>query len=87
MIHQLTIPYGDELLESVGLSACRFEEEAKLLLAAKLYELGRVSSGQAAELCGSTRVGFLLALSRLGVPASNLSLEDLDEDVEFAQHG
>jgi predicted HTH domain antitoxin len=87
MVHELTIRYGDDLLASVGMSAPRFEEEAKLLLAAKLYELGRVSSGQAASLCGLTRVGFLLALNRLGLPASNLALEDVGEDVGFARHG
>jgi predicted HTH domain antitoxin len=87
MTHELTIHYGDDLLASVGQSASRFEDEAKLLLAAKLYELGRVSSGQAASLCGLSRAGFLFAISRLGVPASNLAAEDMNEDLSFASHG
>jgi hypothetical protein len=37
-----------------------FEVEARLLLAVKLYEMGRVSTGRAAELAGMGRVGFLL---------------------------
>ena len=87
MTHELTIHYGEDLLASVGVSASRFEDEAKLLLAAKLYELGRVSSGQAATLCGLSRVRFLVAISRLGVPASNLAAEDMNEDLSFASHG
>ena len=33
-----------------------FAREAKLLPLAKLFELGRVSSGKAAEICNMTRV-------------------------------
>ncbi|EYF02572.1 UPF0175 family protein [Chondromyces apiculatus] len=56
MAHTLTIEYGDELLLGLGLSPSEFASEAKLLLAAKLYELGRLTSGQAAALCGKSRV-------------------------------
>jgi predicted HTH domain antitoxin len=57
---------------------------AKLLLAAKLFELGRLSSGKAAELCGMGRVEFLLALPRVGVSLSNLGPEDADDEAAFA---
>lgn len=55
MVHTLTLQYGDEVFFSLGLSAQEFSEEARFLLAAKLYELGRLTSGQAAELCGKGR--------------------------------
>ncbi len=86
MKHQLTIEYGDEVLAGLGLSPEEFAREARLLLAAKLYDLGRLSSGQAARLTGISRVDFLLALSRVGVHASNLRLEDAKAELEFA-HG
>jgi predicted HTH domain antitoxin len=35
-----------------------FAQEARILLAAKLYEIGRLSSGRAAELAGLGRVAF-----------------------------
>jgi len=47
--HLLTIEYGDDVLFSTGLTRSEFNEEARFLLAAKLYELGRLSSGQAAK--------------------------------------
>ena len=84
MQNTLTIEYADELLFALGVSDREFSEEAKLLLAAKLYEMGRISSGQAARLAGKSRVEFLFSLSRLGVPMSNLRQEDLETELNFA---
>ncbi len=80
----LTIEYADDLLFTLGVSDKEFSEEAKILLAAKLYELGKISSGQAARLAGKNRVEFLLSLSRLKVPMSNLREDDLENELNFA---
>ncbi len=87
MAHRLTIEYGDEILVSTGLTPGEFDDEARFLLAAKLYELGRLSSGQAARLCGRGRVDFLLALPRVGISVSNLRSEDASDEVRFLQRG
>lgn len=87
MSHTLTVEFGDEVLLATGQSPSEFAEEARLLLAAKLYELGRLSSANAAQLCGRTRVDFLLALPHVGVNVSNLSVEDLQDDLAFARNG
>ena len=60
-----------------------FDEEARFLLAAKLYELGKLSSGKAAKLCGKSRVEFLMWLSRIDVPTSNLGPEDAEDEPRF----
>ena len=75
----LEIPYADSLPDAVHMSVPEFEKELKMALAAKLFELGRVPSGQAAELAGLGRVEFLKNLSRYNVKAL-----DWDAD-EFAQ--
>jgi predicted HTH domain antitoxin len=85
--HLLTIEYGDDVLFSTGLTRSEFNEEARFLLAAKLYELGRLSSGQAAKLCGKGRVDFLMSLPRVGVSISNLRLEDAEAEIRFLQRG
>jgi len=54
----LTIPYPDALPLSSGQSADEFEREMRFLLAAKLYELGRVSSGRAADIAGVSRTCY-----------------------------
>jgi predicted HTH domain antitoxin len=41
-----------------------FEREAKMAMAVKLFELGKLSSGMAANLVGMQRVEFLLSLWR-----------------------
>ncbi len=86
MKHELTIEYGDEVLVGLGLSPTEFAGEARLLLAAKLYEMGRLSSGQAARLAGLERVELLVSLPRLGVRGSNLEAGDAAAEVAFA-HG
>ncbi|HEX4959235.1 MAG TPA: UPF0175 family protein [Thermoanaerobaculia bacterium] len=46
--------------------------------AIKLYELGRLSSGRAAELAGMARVEFLLSLGRYKVFPLEAELQDLE---------
>jgi len=86
MSHALRIEYDDAVLLGSGLTPEQFAEEARLLLAAKLYELGRLSSGQAAQWCGLSRAAFLAMMPRLGVAASNLRPEDADAELNFARH-
>ena len=87
MTHQMIIDYDDEVLVSVALSPDEFAEEARLLLAAKLYEQGKLSSGQAAKLCGKGRVDFLFSLPRAGMSMSNLRPDDAEMEIDFALHG
>ncbi len=80
----LTIEYTDDLLYRLGVSQEKFSDEAKFLLAAKLYELGRLSSDEAAQFAGKNRVEFLFSLSNIGMPMSNLREEDLTAELSFA---
>ncbi|MFH0823181.1 MAG: UPF0175 family protein [Pseudomonadota bacterium] len=86
MGHTLTIDYGDDVLFCMNLTQDEFVEEAKFLLASKLYELGRLSSGQAAGLCGMGRVDFLLSLPRVGVSITNLRSDDAESELEFLRN-
>lgn len=76
----LTIPYPEDLLLSLKESPEEFETEARLLLAIKLYELGKVSTGRAAELAGMSRVQFIFALDRFGLSPFGQAPEELAED-------
>lgn len=55
-------------------------EQAKETLAeaVKLYELGRLSSGRAAELAGISRIEFLMNLERFKVFPLQAELRDLE---------
>ena len=76
----LNIPYPEQLLLSLKESPQEFEAEARLLLAVKLYELGRVSSGLAAELAGLSRVDFMFQLNRFGLSPIGVDPDELADD-------
>ncbi|MBA3440547.1 MAG: UPF0175 family protein [Pyrinomonadaceae bacterium] len=54
------------------------DDQLPLLAAVTLYELGRLSSGRAAELAGMSRVEFLLILGRYKVFPLQGELNDLE---------
>lgn len=83
-MHTLTIPYSDDLLLSLKESPEEFAAEARLLLAVKLYELGKVSTGRAAELAGISRVEFFFALGRFGLSPIGVDPEELERDLANA---
>jgi len=71
-----------DALASPGVSLESLALEAKFMLALKLFEVGRLSSAKAGQLCGMGCVEFLLAASRAGVPVLALDSDELD--AEFA---
>jgi predicted HTH domain antitoxin len=84
LIRAVTIEIPENVLVGSGQSTEAFAKEAKLLLFAKLFELGRVSSGKAAEACGMTRVEFLLAAGKLGFSPVQLDAEELKRELADA---
>ena len=75
------IPYDAKLLVASGRSAEELEREFRLVLAAKLYELGRLSLGQSAELAGRTKADFMFELAPLGVSIFNYDVDDLKHEI------
>ncbi len=55
-------------------------EEARLMLMVKLYETGRLSLGQAAQLAGYSTRAFMELLGKLGVPVFDYPAEELREE-------
>lgn len=80
MASTLVIPYPEHLPDQFQQSKEEFERDARLALAAKLFELKKASSGTAAQLAGVDRVTFLLGLHRFGVPAVDLADDELQSD-------
>lgn len=65
----LQIPVPDNLDYILGVEGqASLTREAGFLLATKLYESGRLSSGPCAEIAGVSKRDFILRLHLAGVP-------------------
>jgi predicted HTH domain antitoxin len=58
------------------------EDEVKPLLAVKLYEIGKVSLGQAAKLAGFSKRAFMEVLGRHQIPVFNYPPEELRQEID-----
>ena len=76
------IEYPETIPAILNLSPEMFEKEAKFALAIKLYEMGRLTSGQGARVADVSRVEFLLNCMRYG--AASVEWDQSEIDAEFA---
>jgi predicted HTH domain antitoxin len=81
----LAVEYPDTLPDMLHMSQSEFEREAKLAMSVKLFETGKLSSSQAADLAGMARVDFLFELKRFGVSLVQTPAEELHEDIANAK--
>jgi predicted HTH domain antitoxin len=82
---QLTIEYPEEVLWALHEQPEEFTHDARRLLALKLYESGKLSTGLAARLAGMDRVEFMFELSRAGLSPFGETADELAEDLERAR--
>lgn len=80
----LQIPVDERWLLRAGLSVAELANELREFLAAKLFESGRLTLGQAAEVAGQPVWQFMESISRLGVSVINMNVEMLEDDLAAA---
>jgi hypothetical protein len=73
----ITLEYPPVWLPALGTDAVHFASEAKTAAAMKLYECGRLSSGQAAQLAGVSRPVFLLSCRQWGVDTVDWDVDEI----------
>jgi predicted HTH domain antitoxin len=81
----LTIEYPPEVLWALQQEPEEFEKEARLLLALKLYESGKLSSGLAARLAGMPRITFMFVLGQYGLSPFGETADEIEEDLFHAR--
>jgi predicted HTH domain antitoxin len=84
MLNQINIQYQPSLLDAIQKNRAEFEQEAKLAMAVKLFEMKKLSSGMAAQTSDIDRITFLLNLHHFSVVMIDLEEDELLADIENA---
>jgi len=78
----LEIKYPAGFEHAVHMTKEEVEQQIRLMAALKMFELGKISSGKAAELAGMSRVEFYEACGRYRVSIFNYSSEEVEQEVQ-----
>ncbi|MCP4702761.1 MAG: UPF0175 family protein [Gammaproteobacteria bacterium] len=79
-VRKVAFPEGFEY--AVHLTKAELEQHILLMAALKMFELGKISSGKAAELAGISRVEFFEACGRYRVSIFNYPPEELEAELQ-----
>ena len=79
-----SVEYPESILDSLHMSEREFERDARMAMAVKLFDAGKLTSGQAADLVGMPTVHFLYDLERWGVSALQTPEDELTSDLMVA---
>ncbi len=78
---QLTLTVPSDFAQAIQLTPEEMEAHLRLMAALKMFELGKLSSGKAAELAGLTRVEFFEMCGRYRVSVFNYDEEALETEL------
>jgi len=81
-VEELKIKYPSGFEHAVHMTKEEIEHHIRLMAALKMFELGKISSGKAAELAGMSRVEFFEACGRYRVSPFNYTDEEVEEEVK-----
>jgi predicted HTH domain antitoxin len=77
-MNTITLNYPETLPDSARQSRREFEKSMRFAMAAKLFEMGRISSGQASQLVPMDRYTFLKSLSEADVDAIQWDVDEFE---------
>ena len=79
---QITVDFPSDILLTLNENENELKKDIKLSLAIRLYKLQKLTIGKAAQVAGLSRFDFETVLSDNGVPISNLTIEDVINDIQ-----
>jgi predicted HTH domain antitoxin len=79
---ELKIKYPVGFEHAVHMTKEEMEQHIRLMAALKMFELGKISSGKAAELAGMSRAEFLEACGRYRISIFNYPDEEIGEEIK-----
>jgi predicted HTH domain antitoxin len=80
-----SIEYPPEILWALQQAPDVLTVEARLLLALKLYEMGKLTTGLAARLAGIPRLRFIFLMGEHGLSPFGEEPEELEQDLADAR--
>ena len=81
-MRQITLEYPEDLELAVQTTPEELNAQIRLMAALKMFGLGKLSSGKAAELAGMSRVAFLEQCGRYRVSVFNYPPEELEAELQ-----
>jgi len=78
------IPVDEKWLSAAGVSPSEAENEFRVILATRLFETGRLTLSQSAEMAGMDLWRFADHLRSQGISITNLSEDELLDDLRTA---
>jgi predicted HTH domain antitoxin len=81
-VEELKIKYPSGFEQAVHMTKEEIEHHIRLMAALKMFELGKISSGKAAELAGMSRAEFFEACGRYRVSPFNYMDEETEEEIK-----
>jgi len=78
----ITIDFPSDIRLALNATEAEFKQNIKTSLAMRLYRLQKLTIGKAAQLSGLSRFEFETLLSENEIPISNLTLQDVMDDIE-----
>lgn len=78
----ITVKLPADILLTLNESEKELEQQLRFSLALRLYGQQKITIGKAAQLAGVSRMQFETLLAENKIPVSNLTYQDIAEDVK-----
>jgi predicted HTH domain antitoxin len=82
----LSLDFPEHFEQAVHLTRAELASQIRLMAALKMFELGKLSSGKAAELAGVNRVEFFELCGRYRVSVFNYAPEEIESELRRDQN-
>jgi predicted HTH domain antitoxin len=79
-MNAITLEYPDSWLVPMATDALCFAKDAKMAAAVKLFEVGKLTSGQAAHFAGVGHQEFLVSCRQWGVDSVNWDTDEIEAE-------
>lgn len=82
-VKMLELPIPSDVFLALNEPEQQLLDEIRLFTAITFYQTGKLTIGKAARFAGMARFEFETALSKRRIPISNLTYQDIEQDIEI----